>query len=162
MIDAADINDDHVVVELGAGTGPFTKEIFTRYPSLAFMAIEPRQDLAKLLRAEFPSLMVQEAWAQDLPQLLEAWGHPSADRIVSGLPWALWSQALQDEILSALVESMAPQGKFVTFTYLHSGMMPGARLFRKNLSNYFGTVQTSRVAWLNFPPAYAFICEDAR
>jgi phosphatidylethanolamine/phosphatidyl-N-methylethanolamine N-methyltransferase len=162
MIDAADIKEGHVVVELGAGTGPFTKEIVSRHPDVAFMAIEPRQHLAQVLREEFPSLQVQEAWAQELPQLTASWGHPTVDRVVSGLPWALWPQALQEEILSALVASMAPTGKFVTFTYLHSGVMPGARRFRKNLNAYFGTVRTTQVAWLNFPPAYAFVCEDAR
>jgi len=161
MIDAADINDAHVVVELGAGTGPFTKEICARYPQVSFLAIEPREHLAQVLRAEFPDLMVKEAWAQDLPGLLSEWGHPRADRVVSGLPWALWSKSVQNDILDAVVSSLAPDGKFVTFTYLHSGVMPGSRVFRQTLCERFRSVTTTRTAWRNFPPAYAYVCEQA-
>jgi phospholipid N-methyltransferase len=161
MIDAADIDDEHVIVELGAGTGPFTKEIWARHPKSPFLAIEPRQHLARVLREEFPGLLVKEARAQDLPRLLEDWGHPTVDRMISGLPWALWPQAVQNDILDAVIGSLSPGGKFVTFTYLHSGIMPGSRNFRKNLSARFRSVITTRIAWLNLPPAYAYVCEDA-
>jgi phospholipid N-methyltransferase len=162
MVDAADIQDKHVVVELGAGTGPFTKEISNRHPENPFLALEPRADLAAILRKDFPRLVVKENYAQDLPTLMDEWEYSKVDRVVSGLPWALWPKAMQDDILDGMLKCFSPQGRFVTFTYAHSGLMPSARVFRTTLRRRFKSVETTSIEWLNFPPAYAYICEQPR
>ena len=162
MVDAADIHEGHVVVELGAGTGPFTREIHSRYPDNPFLALEPGAELAAVLRTELPGVAIREGLAQELPQLAREWGYEKVDRVVSGLPWALWSKVLQNDILDNMIRCMNTDAKFVTFTYLHSGVMPAARSFRRELTNRFEVVKTSHVAWRNMPPAYAYICEKPR
>ena len=162
MVDAADIQEGHVVVELGAGTGPFTREIHTRYPQNPFLALEPGPELAAVLRAELPEVAIREGLAQELPRLARDWGHAKVDRVVSGLPWALWSKVLQNDILDNMIRCMDTDAKFVTFTYLHSGVMPAARAFRKELDRRFEVVRTTPVAWRNMPPAYAYVCESPR
>ena len=162
MIDAADIREGHVVVELGAGTGPFTREIHRRYPENPFLALEPGAQLAAILRQDLPNVEIREALAQELPRVAQEWGNAKVDRVVSGLPWALWSKALQNDILDNMIQCMSPHAKFITFTYLHSGVMPAARSFRAELSSRFETVSTTPVAWRNMPPAYAFICDTPK
>ncbi len=162
MIDAADVHEGHVIVELGAGTGPFTREIHRRYPSNPFLALEPGADLAAILRAELPDVAVREGLAQELPRLAREWGHTTIDRVVSGLPWALWSKALQRDILDNMIRCMNADAKFVTFTYVHSGIMPAARSFRGELAERFESVHTTPVAWRNMPPAFAYVCATPR
>lgn len=160
-VDAADIQPHHVVVELGAGTGPMTAEIVKR-PHRGFVSLEPNPALAATLRSRFPDVQVDERYAQELPTILAELGFDKADRVVSSLPWAIWPQELQEEIFAAILQVLAPDGRFVTFSYLHAKPLPAARRFRATLEAHFREVHTSQVAWLNVPPAFVFVCEGAR
>lgn len=162
MCESAHLSDGQVIVELGAGTGPFTRAIMERHPSAALLALEPKAELASLLRKELPTVRVVEAYAQELPKLCAEWGHPVVDRVVSGLPWTLWPQEVQREALDAVVEVLAPDGYFVTFNYLGAHMMPKAQALRGELAQRFGSVSTSRTAWLNMPPAFVYICSEPK
>jgi phospholipid N-methyltransferase len=160
-VDAADIQPHHVVVELGAGTGPMTAEIVQR-PHAAFVSLEPNPALAATLRDRFPEVTVDERYAQALPDIVAELGLSQVDRVVSSLPWAIWSQQLQDEIFAAILEVLAPDGRLVTFSYLHAKPLPAARRFRATLDAHFATVRTTQVAWLNVPPAFVFVCDGPR
>lgn len=162
MVDAAAIGPGHVVVELGAGTGPMTAELVRRHPDHALMCLEPVGVLAAALRERFPDVRVEERYLQDLPELLAAWGHPRVDRFVSSLPWAIWTPEVQDACFAAILGSIQPDGRLVTFQYLHSTVLPAARRFRATLDRHFGAVSTTRVAWANLPPAFVFVCDQPR
>jgi len=160
-VDAADIQPDHVVVELGAGNGPMTAEIVQR--SLRdFVSLEPNARLAEELRQRFPDVRVDERLAQELPAIVAEMGHERVDRVVSSLPWAIWSQELQDDILAAILEVLAPDGRMVTFSYLHAKPLPAARRFKATLDRHFGSVHTTSPAWRNVPPAFVFVCDEPR
>jgi len=158
---AADLQPHHVVVELGAGTGPMTAEIVER-ETRDFVSLEPNAVLAAQLRARFPEVAVDERPAQQLPTILAERGHDHVDRVVSSLPWAIWSQPLQDEILAAILEVLAPDGRMVTFSYLHAKPLPAARRFKATLDRHFEVVSTTGAAWMNVPPAFVFVCDKPR
>ncbi len=158
MVESAAIEPGHGVVELGAGTGPMTEALLARHPENPLLVLEPEPDLAAVLRARFPGLRVEERFAQDLPQLVESWGH-RVDRVVSSLPWAIWSPKLQREILAAVLDVLEPEGRMVTFTYWHAQPLPAARRFRALLEEHFPRVTRSPVAWRNLPPAFVFVCD---
>lgn len=163
VVDAASIAPGHVVVELGAGTGPFTAEILKRHAhDVHFLAFEPSAELAQRLRERFPDLRLEERFAQDLPLVLDAWGHPTVDRVVSGLPWAIFPDELQDAILAAACDRLAEDGVFVTFQYVHSQVMPQARKFLDRLNRHFGDVSRTNITWRNVPPAFVFVCKEPR
>ena len=106
MVEAADIQPEHVVVELGPGTGVMTREIRRAAPNSPFMAMEPNRQMAEIIRSEFPSVAVVEERADTLVSAAKEWGHPVADRIVSGLPWALWPTCIQSPIFDAIVDTL--------------------------------------------------------
>ncbi len=162
MVRAADIRSGHTVVELGAGTGPITRAIRAAHPDVDLLLLEPAAELAAVLRATWPDVRVEERLAQDLPEIVASWGHPRVDRVVSGLPWTMWSEDVIAAGLDAVVTSLAPGGRMVTFSYVHSQLlMPGARRFRRLLDARFDKVSRTEVQWLNLPPALVFVCDVA-
>ncbi len=162
MVDAADIGPDDRVVELGAGTGPMTQALVAQRPDGPLVSLEPNAALAQGLRLRCPTVDVEERCAQDLPEILEARSWDRCERVVSSLPWAIWPQSLQDEVFAAILGVLAPQGRMVTFSYLHAQPLPAARRLRAALEQRFATVGRTRVAWRNLPPAFVFRCEGPR
>ncbi|MCB9670227.1 MAG: methyltransferase [Alphaproteobacteria bacterium] len=159
MVTSADIQPGHVVAELGAGTGPMTAELLARHPDNPLVVLEPKPELAATLRDRFPAAHVVEGFAQELPRITAEWGHTPVDRVVSSLPWAIWKQELQEEILQGILAAMAPDGRMVTFTYWHAQPLPAAKRFKRFLEDHFRTVERSPVAWKNLPPAFVFVCD---
>ena len=92
MVNTAQIEVGHTIVELGAGSGSFTREIVNRHPDNRLFAFEISLRLGDELTKRFPSANVVVAPVEDLPKVAPAIGLLQIDRIVSGLPWALWSE----------------------------------------------------------------------
>jgi phosphatidylethanolamine/phosphatidyl-N-methylethanolamine N-methyltransferase len=160
MVTAAEIAPGQAVVELGAGTGPVTRVLRDRHPDVDLLLIEPSAELAGVLRQDFPGVPVDERFAKDLPAICLEWGHERIDRVVSGLPWTMWSEDVITAGLDAVVQVLAPGGRMVTFSYVHSQLLlPGARRFRRLLGERFATVTRTEVQWLNVPPALVFVCD---
>ena len=167
MVDAAGIGPGHAVVELGAGTGPMTAALLARHPELGqpgapFVTLEPNPALAAVLRARFPGVRVEERYAQQLRAILDDMKVAAVDRVVSSLPWAIWPEALQDEVFRAILDVMAPEGRMVTFGYLHALPLPAARRLRRALEARFEGVHTTPAAWANLPPALVYVCDRPR
>lgn len=162
MCEAVGLQDGHVIVELGAGTGALTKTIRAMAPTSPLLAFEPGAEMAKHLQEQFPDIRVSTRFAQDLPDELGPWGQTAVDRVVSGLPWTIWPVAEQDHILGNVVKCMKDDGKLVTFTYVHSQVLPGARTLKALLGRHFTTVRRTRVAWRNVPPAFAWVGEGPK
>ena len=51
------------------------------------------------------------------------------DAIVCGLPWASFSDALQREIMEAMLDVLQPSGQFATFAYWQGLLLPAGRRF---------------------------------
>lgn len=160
MVESAEIGPGHVVVELGAGTGPVTQVLCEAHPDAPLLVLEPSAQMAAVLREQWPDITVIERFAQDLPELMADWGHPKADRVVSSLPWTMWSDEVIAAGLDAVIEVLAPGGRMVTFSYVHSQtLMPGAKRFRAALDARFSRVSRTEVQWRNVPPALVFVCD---
>jgi phospholipid N-methyltransferase len=154
MVRECDLASARTVVELGAGTGPFTREILSRIgPDTLFIAIELDEQSVASLRREFPSAHIYHESAANLPACLARHGRDRADYILSGLPWGSLPASVADNILRAVFSSLEPGGTFVTFSYLHSRMLPGIRRFRHRVVRHFASVSTSPVVCNNVPPA---------
>ena len=76
-----------VVVEIGPGTGPFTRALLEAgvEPS-RLVLIELDAEFVRHLRQRFPGVTVRQGDASQLPQLLREEGHDKVPKILSGLP----------------------------------------------------------------------------
>ena len=160
ITDQAGIETAPVVVELGPGTGVFTREILRRRERSAgrFLAVEIDGELYSNLRREFPELELYRDNAAHLPELLKTQKLEHADVIVAGLPWAIFSEQLQTDVLSAVRRSLKPGGCFLTFAYIQGVLLPAGMRFRRQLREMFSEVTTSPTVWRNLPPAFVYRC----
>lgn len=144
-----------VVVELGAGTGPFTAEIQRRLGGRGrHLAVEINPVLAELLRARYPGAEVIPQDAVHVRQILAEHGISHADVVVSGLPWALFPSTTQRQLLEAVISVSGPSSVFTTFAYRHAVPLRSARRFRDLLAERFEEVVPGRTHWHNWPPAF--------
>ncbi|MGW1997631.1 class I SAM-dependent methyltransferase [Embleya sp. NPDC001921] len=148
-----------VVVELGPGTGAFTRTIQERLDGRGrHIALDVNERFTALLSDRFPAVDALTADARDLPALLTERGLGHADAIVSGLPWATFRPERQRELLDAVACALSPRGAFTTFAYIHAHRSTAARRFRRSLAERFEEVVLGRTVWANLPPALVYHC----
>ncbi|MBR2364152.1 MAG: hypothetical protein IKA79_03025 [Lentisphaeria bacterium] len=147
------------IAELGPGTGALTGAILNKKaPEACFFAIELNLSVLEVFRKKFPSVKVYNESAANLADIARRENLTKVDSVISGLPWAAFPSALQDELLSAISSSLSEEGCFSTFSYLHCPLLPAGKRFREKLSRYFTRVETSSIVWKNVPPAFVYRC----
>jgi phospholipid N-methyltransferase len=137
------------IVELGAGTGVFTRLIqHLKSSNCKFVAFEKDQEMRERLARQFPDLPCY-ADAIELSSVLSRLGIGQADCIVSGLPFANFSQEQRDRLVSEIYASLQPGGLFIAFQY--------SLQMKKQLETTFADVAVEIVP-LNLPPAFVYVC----
>lgn len=140
----------NTIVELGAGTGIFTRYIaMHKKDSCRIVVIEQDSVMRGRLEFEYPE-MIFGSQAENLPYILQYAALPKVDCIVSGLPFACFSQDLRKCILDGIYASLKTEGRFVAFQY--------SLQMRSLLKQYFRTVEIG-FEFFNFPPAFVYYCE---
>lgn len=159
VTDCAELHNAKIIVEFGPGTGVFTEAIERkRRPDSYFCAFEVNDKFVGATRERCPGVEVLHDCAQNVLAHLKTKGFDHCDVIVSGLPWTRFDEELQDDILHATYEALRPGGKFVTFAYASSPLVPnGRKFFKKKLNSTFDRVWKSENIWNNFPPAVVFV-----
>jgi len=159
MVEGMELCDADTVVELGPGTGPFTRLIQEQLkPGACLLCFEINPEMAEALRRNFPKVQVVNDSIENLARHLKEAGRDGVDAVVSGLPWAAFSPDRQRRLLDATLKPMKPGARFATFAYSHAAWMPPARKFRELLESRFSQVETSKVVWRNVPPAFVYRC----
>ena len=140
------------VVELGAGTGPITKELVkAARADTRLVIVERDPDFCRLLRDKFPGQDIVEGDACRLDEILAARGIANADHVISGLPLPSFPPALRDSIIRMSAKVLGPEGEFRQITN-----MPWVYL--KLYRNYFRDVSFQLVP-LNLPPGGVYFCK---
>jgi phosphatidylethanolamine/phosphatidyl-N-methylethanolamine N-methyltransferase len=143
------------IVELGPGTGVFTREVIDRLPAGGkFLAVDINAEFCRELRERWPALDCEHGSAADLAAIVSARGWSTVDHIVSGLPFASLPAALSHAILDAVKSTLGPGGTFTTFQYIHAYPTPPARAFRRDMDAHFGPMAARRAVFRNLPPAF--------
>ena len=144
------------IVELGPGTGAFTRAIIERLgPADRFLGVELDPVFADALHRRWPGVECVCASAESLSALVDERGFGPVDHIVSGLPFATLPAATTQRILDAIGHTLRRGGTFTTFHYLHSYAVPPAAAFRRRMNALMASTPATRfVAW-NLPPALA-------
>jgi phospholipid N-methyltransferase len=151
-LDMAPIAEARCVVELGAGTGPYTREILARLGAYGrLLAFEVDPALAGALAADLPDprLQVVAASAADLEAHLDG---RRPEVIVSALPFTSLPGPLHREILAVARKALADDGVMLVLQY--------SPFMQRDLERAFGSVQR-RFSPLNVPPAVLFACRRA-
>jgi phosphatidylethanolamine/phosphatidyl-N-methylethanolamine N-methyltransferase len=136
-----------LVVELGPGTGVFTRELARCFPANAIVAVEFNRAFADRLRQRMPLVQVVEGCASRLTEHLDglAIPHHRVGAVISGLPLLSLPQQLSECIFAAITTVLSPGRRYVQFTYSKRAWrrfdLPGFRL------------EKSKSVWLNLPPA---------
>jgi phospholipid N-methyltransferase len=151
MLDLAPMARAERVVELGAGTGPITREILPRLaPGARLLAFEVDEALAGRLAADLPDprLQVLTDSAATMEAHLEG---RRADVIISAIPFTSLPADVGREILLAARRALADDGVFVVLQY--------SPLIERRLRPLFGSV-TRRMSVRNVPPAFLYACRN--
>ena len=155
------------IIEVGAGTGVFTKKIVERMPAGSQLhVIEIDEDFIKLLEKEFgnnPSVHIHCADIRTVAL-------PKADCIISGLPFNAFSPTFVDEILRKYKQLIKRGGSIVYFEYawlpklkalwLEEEEREQYKTLRRILSKFRETSEStdSDLVLLNLPPAHVIMC----
>jgi phosphatidylethanolamine/phosphatidyl-N-methylethanolamine N-methyltransferase len=139
------------VVELGPGTGVFTRALLAcGVKEKDLTLVEHRSDFAKLLQERFPEARVLSMDAARLRQH-ELFENSSVGAVVSGLPLLNMSPAKVIGVLTGAFRFMRRGGAFYQFTYGPRCPVPRPYLDRLGLkATYLGR------AMFNVPPAAVY------
>lgn len=149
MAASIDFDQARCIVEYGAGTGVFTREVAARKkPGTVYIVIEQNGRFYKMLQKQFQKtagVVLVHGDAGDVCRFLEEQGFQHADYIISGLPFTSLPEQVSRRILSQTQEAVGAKGVFTTFQYT---------LLRKLfLEEYFHIQKIVRI-WRNLPLAF--------
>jgi phospholipid N-methyltransferase len=145
---------DERVVELGPGTGSFTRAIVANLGlGGRLLAIDVDQAFVDGIHRRWPTVDCVCASAEMLPELAAARGLMPVDRIISGLPFASLPEPITRGILEAIERTLKPGGEFTTFQYVHAYRLPPAAAFRRELTQRLGAPPSEVLVVRNVPPA---------
>jgi phospholipid N-methyltransferase len=155
LIRGIDWDKAQCLVELGAGTGPVTKQLVKHArPHTKLVVIEQDPDFCRRLRHKFPgatNLDIVEGDAGKLDQILAQRGITMCDHILSGLPTPSLPSSLREAVMAASQKVLPEHGMFRQLTN-----MPW--IYYRFYRNYFANVKFKMVP-LNFPPAGVYYCK---
>jgi len=135
------------IVEIGPGTGSFTRAILARgiAPArLTLMETSPRfcEELERL----FPGVRVLNRPAQDIARI----GLEGVGAVISGVP-VLARPAIQREVIGEALKVMRPGGFINQITYSPRPPIPPEMRAELGLE-----VEDLGMVWANMPPAHVF------
>lgn len=141
------IKPDHIVVEIGAGTGTVTRSLLQNgVPVNQLIVVELDSVLCEFLKEDIPSVQVIQGNAMELPQLIPSQFVGKVSTIISGIPVTTFSYEQQKQLIDACMGILAPDGELIQYSYLHKSPLP---------ADEFGlTTQRIGKTFKNIIPAY--------
>jgi phospholipid N-methyltransferase len=144
------------VIELGAGTGVFTRALLDEgVPADKLLVVELNPELYAYLRKQFPQARVVCGNACELKAITAKDGFLDgglADAVISGLGLLSMSRELQKSITESVLAVLKPGGCFIQFTYGPKSPLPRELLDELGIS-----VRRGGFAWRNMPPASVYV-----
>lgn len=145
-----------VVLELGPGTGIFTKEILKKLPKDGILiSIELDEVFARHLRNKIPDkrLKICVGDALMLHKFLQENGIKKVDYVISGLPLGHFKKDLKMKILREVSDCLEDGGTFVQFEYFLAGIRSIRQVFPDTAISFEP---------INIPPAFVITCRKIK
>lgn len=153
MLESIDFNSAKVIVELGPGTGVFTRRILSKMAEDAVLLVfELNDHFMKMLKQEFSDkrvLLIHDS-AEHIGEYLTKNGLSEADVVVSSLPLANFPSDLKTRILTESHRVLNANGCYVQFQYSLNA--------KAIIKQTFKQVKISFTP-ANFPPAFVYTCK---
>lgn len=133
------------LIELGPGNGAFTHYLLSRMSrDSRLLAIELNQQFAAAFRAiNDARLTVANDSAERLTAIVTRENFPSADVVISGIPFSFFSGERQQAIMRQVKSALKPGGVFIVYQV--------SSQVGSHLRIVFSRVEQFRV-WRNLPP----------
>lgn len=153
IINNIDFKAAKCIVELGPGSGVFTKAILKKARTDArIFCFEVNKKFCSYLEKKLMDKRIKiiNAPAEGLAINLKKLGIINVDCVVSGLPFKNFSNSKKSDILKQVSSSLSERGRFVLFQYTKGlGDM---------LESCFDRIERKFVP-INIPPAFVYVCE---
>lgn len=136
------------VVEIGPGTGSFTKAILERgvVPGQLTL-LETNERFCETLRKKFPGVRVLNRPAQDIEKI----GLSDIGAVISGVP-VLARPQIQRDVVGRAFKVMGPRAFFTQITY-----SPSAPISPEMQRELGVSAEKRATVWANLPPARVFV-----
>lgn len=154
ILKQVEMKDEVCIIELGAGTGAFTKHILKKLPKngkLIVLEVNPsfvailkdsiRDDRVHIIRGD----------AKDLGTRWSSFSKNSPDYIVSSLPLGNFSKKDRQEILDSISKTLGRKGIYLQFQYLMASYFHIKKIFNMQIVGY---------EYKNLPPAFIYKCQN--
>ncbi|MCH5584119.1 methyltransferase domain-containing protein [Shimazuella sp. AN120528] len=149
MFRSVDFSHINSIVELGAGTGVFTKIIAEKLqPSAKGLVFEQNNKMRNRLENTYPNLNFYSN-ATELTDVVKTLEEKAVDVVISSLPFANFSQEIRMQIAHDIYKVLKPNGMLVAFQY--------SRQMKAVFESLFSNVSITFVPF-NIPPAFVFTC----
>lgn len=145
------VHEARVIIELGPGTGVFTREILRRMPKDGVLvAVEINPEFVSVLRRTCPDprLVIYEGSSADLEKALAEAGEEQADLVVSGVPFSTMERGAGRRTLEAAKRVLSSRGRFVAYQFRSH--------VRRFAEPVFGPAETHSGFW-NLPPMRIYV-----
>jgi phospholipid N-methyltransferase len=142
-----------IIVELGPGNGAITKFILRKlHPTATLICFEINDNFHKTLtKIKHSQLIVLKVSAENLKEELHKLGVSEVNYIISSLPLTIIPEKITDVILTQSYQVLKPNGTFTQYQYSLSNLKKLKLFFRNSISLKF--------EFLNFPPAFIYLCK---
>jgi phospholipid N-methyltransferase len=164
MLKPLPLSKARLVVELGSGTGVFTRALLKQMRADAtLLAFEINPRFARYISSVVSDrrLVLVNASAETVRHEVRRLGLDRIDAVVSSLGLAFIPDEQRHACLGALTQMLDADGVFTQYHYLHGLQFQNGRLARSNvtdlLHHYFRSVHRG-IVWRNLPPAYVLVC----
>lgn len=143
-------HEDHLILELGPGTGIVTKKLLAAgLPEERLVAVEKSHRLADFLRERYPKALIISADAVELDQILPGMKFGG---VFSSLPLKVFTDQQVERICAAIHNVLLPGAHWVQYSYqILNGCAP---------TKSFHAVDCE-IVWQNLPPAKVSIYRSA-
>ncbi len=148
--------DDHnIVLELGVGTGAFTKFLRDIVPGKdSYLGLELDSDLVSTLNKKYPDMNIICGNAAESYSIHRDSGLGKVRYVVCGLPFVSLPREISDKVLAEIQKFMDEGCELRIFQYAHGYYLPPAIKVRELLKNSYGTSRRSPLVLKNVPPAF--------
>ncbi|MBI3026730.1 methyltransferase domain-containing protein [Candidatus Woesearchaeota archaeon] len=153
VISSIEFKSLNTIVELGPGTGTFTRAILEKAePDTRVLCFEVNKKFCRYLSNNIKDrrLTVVNSGAERLGIVLQKFKIKNVGCIVSGLPFFNFSDKKKRKILNEARDSLNKQGRFILFQYTNG--------LSDMLKSCFAKVNRKFVP-VNVPPSFVYICE---